>query len=369
MKRHGKLWPDLLAWENLLRAARNARRGKRHRDVVLRFDFHLERNLLDLQRELAAGSYRPGPFRNHWIAHPKRRLISAAPYRDRVVHHALMNVLVPILDRHFHPDTYACRAGKGTHAAVRRLQALMRRNSWVLQCDLRKFFPSIDHEILKATFRTLIKDQTLLALMDRIVDAGNEQEPVCEWFPGDDLWTALERRRGLPIGNLTSQWFANWYLNRFDHMMTSHFGAGGYVRYCDDFLILDQSRQRVLELLEAAREALGDLRLRIHPHRCVVTQTRGLLRFVGHRVGPRMIKLPKTNVRKFLRRLRWLKGAFADRRLGTHEIDKRLQSWLGHSKQANTKHLVKRLAKDWIFSRRAPSLREGAKEEKEKGKG
>ena len=124
---------------------------------MLRFDFDLERELLQLRRELIGGSYQPGPFTTHWISRPKPRLISAAPYRDRVVHHAIMNVLEPLLDRTFHPDSYACRRGKGTHAAARRLQGLMRRYPYTLQCDVRKYFPSIDHAIWKDQFRLILR--------------------------------------------------------------------------------------------------------------------------------------------------------------------------------------------------------------------
>jgi retron-type reverse transcriptase len=158
VRRYGQLWDQCVAWDNLVLAAHKACRGKRGRPVVLRFEFRREAELLRLQRELCSGDYRPGPFTTHWIQRPKPRLISAAPYRDRVVHHALMNVLEPILDRHFHPDSYACRKGKGHHAASRRLQQLMKRNRYTLQCDICKFFPSIDHAILKDTFRRRIKD-------------------------------------------------------------------------------------------------------------------------------------------------------------------------------------------------------------------
>ena len=121
----------------------------------------------------------------------KPRLISAAPYRDRLVHHALMNLLEPILDRHFHPHSYACRKGRGTHAASRHLQELLGRYRWSLQCDIRKFFPAIDHELLKGLFRRRLKDQRLLAVMDQVVDGSNPQEDVLSWFPGDDLFTPL----------------------------------------------------------------------------------------------------------------------------------------------------------------------------------
>jgi RNA-directed DNA polymerase len=122
MKRYGNLWDALVSWENLLLAARKARRGKRDRSAVQRFEFDLEANLLALQKEMMNGFYSPGDFRTHWISRPKPRLISAAPYRDRVVHHALMNVLEPILERHFHPHSYACREGKkGGEKGVRNL--------------------------------------------------------------------------------------------------------------------------------------------------------------------------------------------------------------------------------------------------------
>jgi len=216
VKRYNHFWGQVISWENLLLAARKSQRGKRDRPVVQRFHFQQEPQLLRLQKELIDGSYRPGVFHTHWIDRPKARLISAAPYRDRVVHHAVMNVLEPILDRHFHQDSFACRKGKGTHAASRRLQEFMRRNRYAVHCDIHKFFPSIDHRLLKATFRRLIKDEQVLWLLDLIVDHANEQEFVQAWYPGDDLWTPLERRRGLPIGNLTSQWFANWYLSDLD---------------------------------------------------------------------------------------------------------------------------------------------------------
>ena len=121
-------------------------------------------------------------------------MISAAPYRDRVVHHALMNVLEPILERHFHPHSYACRRGKGTHAAADRAQSLLQRHRHFVQFDIRKYFPSIDHAILKDLFRKLIKDRRVLALLDLIVDNSNEQEPTAEYFPGDDLFTPHRSR-------------------------------------------------------------------------------------------------------------------------------------------------------------------------------
>jgi retron-type reverse transcriptase len=354
MRRYGDLWDRVVRWDNLLWAARKAQRGKRQRPVVARFNFHQEWHLLRLQRELQEGGYRPGPFTTHWIDRPKRRLISAAPYRDRVVHHAVMNVLEPVLDRRFHPASYACRKGKGTHAAANRLQRLMRRYPFALPCDVRKFFPSIDHALLKATFRRLLKDGRLLGLLDRIVDGSNAQEPVQEWFAGDDLFGPAQRRRGLPIGNLTSQWFANWYLNDLDHFVTIRLGVGGYVRYCDDFLLLDRDRGRLRQALKEVTALLAEKRLRLHEGKRAVVPVRAGLTFVGFRIWAGHRVLRKANVRRFRRRLRWLRRAYARGQVGGAEVWSRLASWIGHARQADSVRLQARLSREWVF-RRGPA--------------
>lgn len=351
MKRYGALWQKLVSWENLVLAARKARRGKRSRVSVQAFSFAEEDQLLRIQRELETGTFRPGEFRTHWVKHPKPRLISAAPYRDRVMHHALMNLLEPILDRHFHPDSYACREGKGAHAAADRLQKHMRCNRYALQCDVRKFFPSIDHEILKGTFRRLIKDRRVLWLMDLIVDSSNEQPGSARWFPGDDLLTPLERRRGLPIGNLTSQWFANWMLNDLDHFVTSGLGIGAYVRYCDDFILLDDNRGLLKEAMEKIRARLAEARLDLHERKAFVRPVRCGLTFVGYRIWPTHRLLRKDNVRRLRRRVRWMRQAYADGRIDWEDVKPRLASWLGHARHADSKRLVRRVSREWRFSR------------------
>lgn len=356
MKRYGDLWSQFISWENLCLAARKARRGKRRRPVVVRFEFDREAELFKLQRELAAGCYQPGPFTTHWIRRPKLRLISAAPYRDRVVHHALMKVLEPILDRHFHPDSFACRRGKGTHAAATRLQHLLARFRYTLQCDICKFFPSIDHAILKELFRRRLKDRRLLNIMDRIVDGSNEQEGVREWFAGDDLFAPAWRRRGLPIGNLTSQWFANWYLDAFDHAVTTHWKFG-YVRYCDDFILLHNDRARLVDARQFCQDWLNQQRLRVHQEKLAVLPAAAGRTFVGFRIWARHRSLRAANIRSFRRRLAWMKRAFAAGHLPTSDIRVRLMSWLGHARQADSYRLIRRLSRGWRFQRmncRAP---------------
>ena len=203
MKRYGNLWHQVINWQNLYQASRKAQRGKRFRHNVLSFNYNLESELFLLQKELQTKTYQPGKYRTFRIYDPKPRLISAAPYRDRVVHHALCTVIIPIFESSFIFDSYANRLGFGTHRALDRFVKFARNNRYVLQCDISKYFPSIDHQILKEIIRRKLKCRDTLWLIDRIIDNSNLQEPVLHYFPGDDILAPVARRIGLPIGNLT----------------------------------------------------------------------------------------------------------------------------------------------------------------------
>lgn len=197
------MYSQLTSWNNLLLAYQRAAKGKRGLPNVAAFEHDLELNLLQLQTELRNKSYQPGDYHSFTIHEPKHRLISAAPFRDRVVHHALCNLIEPIFERSFIADSYANRVGKGTHRALDRCQEFARRYRYVLPGDIRQFFPSIDHAILCATLARKIPDEEVMWLVDQIVASGQgvltEQYDMA-WFPGDDLLAAL-RPRGLPIGN------------------------------------------------------------------------------------------------------------------------------------------------------------------------
>lgn len=218
MKRHGNLWESLISFENLYLAYRKAIRGKRLRKDVAFFIVNAESELLTLQEQLQDKTYQPGRYRTFYVYEEKKRLISAAPFRDRVVHHALCNILEPIFERSFIVDLYSNRSGKGQHLAVKRAQYFARSFPYVLKCDIKKYFPSIDHGIMKGLLRKKIKCRDTLWLADLILDRSNLQESVPDYFPGDELFTPVARRKGLPIGNQTSQFFANIYLNPLDHL-------------------------------------------------------------------------------------------------------------------------------------------------------
>jgi hypothetical protein len=216
-------------------------------------------NLLTLQDQLAEKRYQPGAYASFTVHEPKRRLISAAPFRDRVVHHALCNVIEPLFERRFIHDSYANRVGKGTHRALDRCQYFARRDPYVLQCDVEQFFPAIDHALLLETIQRVIVDPDVLWLCEVILESGQgvlADEYEMRYFHGDDLFAA-NRPRGLPIGNLTSQFWANVYLDRLDHFVKRELKCCSYLRYVDDFLLFADNKATLWQWRQAIFDFSG----------------------------------------------------------------------------------------------------------------
>jgi retron-type reverse transcriptase len=343
VKRIGGLYEQVWAFENLLAAARQARRGKRNRADVAAFHFRLEEELFRLQGELRGKTYQPGAYRAFYIRDPKRRLISAAPYRDRVVHHALCRVIEPVFEPGFIFASYANRAGKGTHRALDHATRLARRYPYALKCDIAKYFPSMDHEILLERVARKIKCRETLWLLKTIVANSNPQEETCRYFPGDNLFTPYERRRGIPIGNLTSQFFANIYLDGFDHFVEQRLRPGGYLRFCDDFLLFSEDRTWLWRAHESLREQLDLLRLAPHATKCQVYRVRDGFPFLGWQVFPDHRRLRRSTGVRIQRKLRALAAAHAAGEIGWDKVRASVMSWMGHLKHGDTWALRRRL--------------------------
>ncbi|MBH8556202.1 RNA-directed DNA polymerase [Nostocaceae cyanobacterium CENA357] len=351
MKRYGNLWHEIIAFSNLLKASQQAQRGKRFRENVLKFNYSLEQELFHLQAELQSKAYLPGDYTTFQIFEPKPRMISAAPYRDRVVHHALCNVIVPIFERTFISDSYANRIGFGSHRALRRFTKFARSSRYVLQADIQKYFPSIDHEILKSFVYSKIKCPDTLWLINTLVDSSNPQEPVINYFPGDDLLMPLERRHGLPIGNLTSQFFANVYLNGFDHFVKEQIKAAKYIRYVDDFALFSDDKAFLQNARVEIENYLAGLRVKIHPVKSQLFETKYGANFVGFRILPDRIRVRNDSLRQGRQRLRQMFCDYHAGEIGYQEISESTQSWVAHLKHGNTWHL-----RQQIFRAINPSL-------------
>ncbi len=332
------LYAQLCTFGNLHGAFRRARRGKRDREEVAAFEYDLEENLFQLQEELATFIYRPGPYRSFYVHDSKRRLISAAPFRDRVVHHALVAVTEPLFEPRFIGDSYANRIGKGTHAALDRCQAFARRYRYVLQCDVRQFFPSVDHAILRAQLARIIRDEDVMWLVDRILAGGvgvltGEYDLV--WFPGDDLLAAL-RPRGLPIGNLTSQFWANVYLNDLDQFVRRTLRSRAYLRYVDDLLFFDDDKSTLHTWRSAVIERAASLRLTLHERQAQIYPASMGIPFLGFRVFPSYRRLKSRRGHAARRRLHALARQCADGRADIAMLTAAVRGWTAHAAHGDT---------------------------------
>ncbi len=336
------MYEELCSWENLVRAYRRAAKGKRGHANVAAFEHRLEDNLVALREELLSETYRPGPYTSFWIHEPKRRLISAAPFRDRVVHHALCNLIEPIFERSFVADSFANRVGKGTHRALTRAQRLARQHRFVLQCDIRQFFPSLDHAILQARLGEKIGDRRVLRLAEVILASGRgvlDEMYDRVFFPGDDLFAAL-RPRGLPIGNLTSQFWANVYLSSFDHFVKRELRCRGYVRYVDDMLLFGDDKHALSASHQAVVRRLERLRLTIHAGAHPRPVTEGIP-FLGFTVFPERRRLKRRKGVHFERKLKRLVEAYRQGRLPRAAVTAAVRGWVNHVRFANTVGLRK----------------------------
>ncbi len=337
-KTYRHLWPELVSFENLWAAYLAARRGKRRRPAVAAYELDAETRLLRLQERLEAGDWQPGSYRTFVIREWKRRVISAAPFEDRIVHHTLCRVIEPIWERRFIHDSYACRMGKGTLAALNRAQHFARGHRYVLQVDIREFFPSIDHTILLQIVGRHVADERVLNLCAAILHGGRDilaesYTPVL--FPGDDL-LALARPRGLPIGNLTSQFLANVYLHPLDLSIKHDLRCRAYLRYCDDLLLFAGDKVTLHGWLGAVRDRLAALRLTLHEHRAQIVPVTARFPFLGWTIAPEQRRLRRRNVIRFRRRYRSRLRDYAAGTIGLAEVHATVNGWVGFAKQGST---------------------------------
>ncbi|MFH1098654.1 MAG: reverse transcriptase/maturase family protein [Candidatus Uhrbacteria bacterium] len=290
----GGLFDQLCSTEHLFTAWELFRRGKRSKSDVLVFERDLERNLFTLQEDLRSGAYRHRPYHAFTVHDPKARSIHKATVRDRVVHQAVVSVIEPIFERRFIDDSYSCRLGRGTHAAVVRLRTFLgrasagdRRTISVLQCDIQQFFASVDHRVLLGLLCQRVRDVRMRALLERVVWSFST-------VPG----------KGIPLGNLTSQLFANVYLHELDRFVKHGLRERWYLRYCDDFAIVHPDRTHLLASVPAIESFLRDaLRLRLHPRKVTVrTWTMGV-DFLGYVLLPQATVVRTTTKHRMLRAL------------------------------------------------------------------
>lgn len=340
-KKFRNLYGSICSFENLYSAYLKARRGKRYSPDCLTFSAHLERNLIELRRELSELTYHTGEYRFFTVYEPKEREIAALPFRDRVVHHALMNVIGPIFEPRFYEHSYACRPEKGTHRGVDYLQRCLRivaRSGPVcfLKCDVRHYFPSIRHDIL-------------LDQLWRHIDCNLTRWLITEIIESTGTTGEDGMQRGLPIGNLTSQSFANVYLAPLDQFIKHELRVRWYIRYVDDWIIVGNGRVELQQFKKIIAEFIADnLDLQLHPKSNVMPIAQGV-NFLGYRIWPTHRLLRKSSVVRMRRKLKVLKKKYHAGELSFNEVNPIVQSWIGHAGHANTYNLRKRLFNEFVL--------------------
>lgn len=314
---YNNLYNKIYSFNNLYSAYLKARKCKRYRKEVLDFTSKLEENLLIIQNELIWKTYEPGRFKGFYVYDPKKRLIHAPAFRDRVIHHALCNIIEPLFEKKFIYDSYACRKGKGTHAAVKRVQKFMRklpRNSYVLKADISQYFPSISHDILMKIIARTISCKDTLWLIEKIIRIDN---------------------KGLPIGALTSQLFANVYLSELDHYIKDKLGVKFYARYMDDFVVIHHDKQYLRSLLTEIEGFLFEkLALKLNRKTQIYPIKHGI-DFCGYRIWPTYILPRKRNVKRARKRFKKLALLYKHSRISLQEVRNSIMSFIGYMKHCN----------------------------------
>ncbi len=353
--RHNDLFGQIANFPALYAAYRKAVAGKRAKPGAAAFAANLEGNLLRIERELQDRSWYPGRYTEIAIKDPKPRMVSAAPFRDRVVHHAVHAIVGPIFDAGFIHHSYANRADKGTHRAVDQYEYWRDRYAHVLRCDIFRYFPAIDHAVLKQDMRRRNGCSDTLWLLDGIIDGSNTQEPVNVHYLGDDLFAPYRRRRGLPIGNLTSQFFANVYLDRLDHFATEVLRAP-FVRYVDDFALFHDDPSVLAAWRDRIAGFLAVRRLSLHPRKTVVLATAEPAGFLGYELHAERRALPAASVRRFRNRLRGLRDRQRAGTIDPAAIAVRVRAWIAHADHADTWRLRRAIFRGGLFD---PSRKPG----------
>ncbi len=337
MKTYKKLYEKLYSTNNLNLAFRKARKGKSKRDYVVDFEKDLEKSIGLLQRDLKSKKYIPTKLKKFIIRDPKTRTIHASIFKDRVVHHAIVNILQPIYEKRFIYDSFASRKLKGTHEAVKRFESFVRKVSsngreienpfnnnsirgYVLKADIKHYFATIDYGVLINILRKKIKDEDFIRLIKKVLNN----------------FETLKSGKGLPLGNYTSQFFANVYLNHLDYFVKHKLKAKYYIRYVDDFVILDKNRKVLSEYMDKIEKYLKFLRLELHPDKSEIYALRNGVTFLGYRIFYHYRLLRRRNIKYFKRRLSEKLELYRSGLISREKLCSFLQGWQGYSSFANT---------------------------------
>ena len=337
MKTYKHLYRKICLPENLILAFQKAKKGKSKSFSVRAFEKNLSEEIKKLQNELISFTYEPKSLRKFIIRDPKTRVIHASAFRDRVIHHALINIIGPIFEKRFILDSYASRIGKGTHAALQRFDYFKRKISrngtlvknartannvrgYVLKADIKHYFDEVDHEILISIIKRKIADEKTIWLIKQILEN----------------FENCEKGKGMPLGNYTSQFFANVYLNELDYFVKHFLKAKFYIRYVDDFIILHKRKKLLRYYRCRIIHYLLCLKLELHPNKTKLLALNNGIVLVGYKVFYHYKKIKRKNLRRFEISLGVKLELYNNGGITGGILIESLQGWFGYAKWANT---------------------------------
>ncbi len=344
MKTHNKLYERTYSIENLISAFKKARKGKSKKDYVINFESDLNKNLRLLQEELKSKNYKPHRLKKFIVRDPKTRTIHASVFRDRIIHHAIINIIQPIFEKRFIYDSFASRKFKGTHEAIKRFEDFLRKVSsngqkvregfnnnsikgFILKADIKHYFATMNHGVLINILEKNINDEELINLIKIVLDN----------------FDAKIKGQGLPLGNYTSQFFANVYLDRLDYFIKHRLKAKYYIRYVDDFVILHKDKKVLEDFKIKIEKYLKNLRLELHPDKSGIYPLRNGITFLGYRIFYHYKLLRKRNINYFSNKLRENIRLYNKGLISRDKLESFLQGWFGYSKFANTYNFRKKV--------------------------
>ena len=345
MKIYRNIFEKIISLENLFAAWDKFKSDKQNKQDVQLFEWQLEQNIFQLHRDLRTKRYKHSAYSSFWIQDPKQRHIHKATVRDRVLHHAIFMILNPLFEESFISHSFSCRIDKGTHKGIKTLKGIARRVSgnarkpcFALKCDIKKFFDTIDHDILFAIFAKKIKDSDTMGLLREIIES---------FF---SKYSNLFERKGVPIGNLTSQLFANVYLNEFDQFIKHNLKIKHYLRYTDDFVILAENRRHLEELITPINSFLKHkLHLELHPNKVSIRKFGQGIDFLGYVVLPYHLQLRTKTKNRVFRKLEMRIKEYKDGQIPYKTVEQSLQSYLGVLSHADTYTLNQQLKNQFWF--------------------
>lgn len=348
------VYETLYTYENLYEAYLNARKNKRYRDEILKFSFNLEENLMEISKELKAHTYKVGKYREFYVYEPKQRLIMALPFKDRIVQWGIYQLLNPIFDKTYIDDSYGCRVGKGTLRAIQRLHYWLKQvgkkeeKYYYLKLDISKYYYRVDHEVLINILRKKIKDKQMLELLKTII---NYDGTLFGLKVNGDVNNPADRLagKGIPIGNLTSQMFANLYLNELDQYCKRTLSIKYYVRYMDDIIILSDDKKNLHEYKELIQTYLEEkLKLKLNKKTAIRPISLGI-EFVGYRLWSTHVEIRKSTSLKMKRRLKYVKNQYDKNQISFSKVNSTVQSYMGIMKHCNSHSMQVKIFNSFIL--------------------